>query len=552
MKRREEEMVATARTLLVEMETHRTYEAAQALALSQSRNEASRLQDALTERQQQLAAVGSALAAAEAARDEMAVALAEAATNRFDDAGLAELNAELERLRSVVVAQAEDLEAATQSMAVLQGEIDALQARASDEREREAAERTALENQTRERENRIVALEADLAGHAESLMKATALEEALQLARDRVETLEASLEAAREIEPDSELTAALTASDALVQAQNRELEELQASRQAAEARIAELEQKLEDRGRDYEALSARLDELTVQHEANLAELESLRAREATRREAISEARAAAEAARAGAAEHEQNLAVIAAELDEKRAALQALESEKALLSQASEARQEEIRQAMVQMSQVLQERDELSEELEAEKSRRERIFAGTAGAGKSALEALESREERARQQEILLSELAQPGENRSLGDILVNAGILSREQLTEALEEQQKDPTQLLGTILIERDLTTDDAIAQAVACQLEKPVVNPMEVHIQQQAIDALHRDLCTWHVCIPLRITEDRLVVAMANPLDETAIMKLRDVSQREITPVVATPSHIMGAIDNYYGTF
>jgi type IV pilus assembly protein PilB len=165
---------------------------------------------------------------------------------------------------------------------------------------------------------------------------------------------------------------------------------------------------------------------------------------------------------------------------------------------------------------------------------------------------LESREERARQQEIVLSELAQPGESRSLGDILVNAGILTREQLAEALDEQQKDPTQLLGTILIERDFTTDDAIAQAVACQLEKPVVNPMEVHIQQNALDALHRDLCTWHVCIPLRITPDRLVVAMANPLDESAIMKLRDVSQREITPVVGTPSHIMGAIDNYYGTF
>ena len=45
---------------------------------------------------------------------------------------------------------------------------------------------------------------------------------------------------------------------------------------------------------------------------------------------------------------------------------------------------------------------------------------------------------------------------------------------------------------------------------------------------------------------------MVAMANPLDESAIMKLRDVSQREIMPVVGTPSHIMGAIDNYYGTF
>ena len=130
--------------------------------------------------------------------------------------------------------------------------------------------------------------------------------------------------------------------------------------------------------------------------------------------------------------------------------------------------------------------------------------------------------------------------------------MISRDQLKAALEIQAKDPSQLLGTILIEQDMTTDDAIAQAVACQLGKSVVNPMEVHIQPKAVAALNGDICTWHVCVPLRITADRLVVAMANPLDESAIYKLRDVSQREITPVVGAASQIMNAIEVHYGTF
>ena len=76
--------------------------------------------------------------------------------------------------------------------------------------------------------------------------------------------------------------------------------------------------------------------------------------------------------------------------------------------------------------------------------------------------------------------------------------------------------------------------------------------MHIQPQAIKLLNGDICTWHVCIPLRVTGDRLVVAMANPLDESAIYKLRDISQREITPVVGAASQIMDAIDAHYGTF
>ena len=403
LKRREEETMTTARTLLVEMETHRTYEAAQATALSQARNEAARLQDALMERQQQIATLGAALATAEAARDELAAAEAEV---RTDGASIENLNLAVMRL----------------------------------EEEKEA---------------------------------------------------------------------------------------LEAKSEAADHAIATLEGQVAELTRNYEALE-------TFHKEVAARCDN------------------AEAALAGASVQERALAAATSEIHQKEAALEALESEKELLSTESRIRKDEIGEAMAQMSQVLHERDELSEELENEKARRERLFAGSAGAGKSALEALESREERVRQQEILLSELTQTGESRTLGDILVDAGILTRGQLSDALDDQQNDPTQLLGTILIEKEYTTDDAIAQAVACQLEKPVVNPMEVHVQKEALDALHRDLCTWHVCIPLRITEDRLVVAMANPLDESAILKLRDVSQREITPVVGTPSHIMGAIDNYYGTF
>lgn len=173
---------------------------------------------------------------------------------------------------------------------------------------------------------------------------------------------------------------------------------------------------------------------------------------------------------------------------------------------------------------------------------------GAPGAGHEAA----ARAERMQQQDILVSALLRPESNRGLGDILVESGVLTRDQLVEALATQESEPSQLLGAILVERGFATEDAIAQAVACQLGQPVVDPADLHIPRDAIAALSKDVCAWYVCVPLRVSEDRMVVAMANPLDESTIQTLREESQREIIPVVGTPARILDAIAACYGAF
>ncbi|MBX3179504.1 MAG: hypothetical protein KF886_19280 [Candidatus Hydrogenedentes bacterium] len=173
---------------------------------------------------------------------------------------------------------------------------------------------------------------------------------------------------------------------------------------------------------------------------------------------------------------------------------------------------------------------------------------GGPGAGHEAA----ARALRMQQQDILVSALLRPESNRGLGDILVASGILTRDQLVEALATQESEPSQLLGAILVERGFATEDAIAQAVACQLGQPVVDPADLHIPRDAIAALSKDVCAWYVCVPLRVSEDRMVVAMANPLDESTIQTLREESQREIIPVVGTPARILDAIAACYGAF
>ena len=527
LQRREEDTVASARTLLEELESHRKYEAAQDMALSEARAGAARLEDEAGQVNTRLAEKARALETALEIQTSLEARLASLEAANAGE--LAALRGELEAaggreraLAEKVAAYEVDLAAGTEHEA----EIDGALARAN-------AELAAQQQALADRDAQIEVLRQDIA-ELDAQRRELAGREADS--RQQTEALGEALSAMRET--DTHYQEELGKNRAL-------LEELRAEH----GRQQDTVQDLSSRGRELEVLldAARADEMT-----SLATVEELQAAlKAVQDKEQAEAAALAEA-QGLLATQQAALVHWETEVSALETRMAAMAAEKDQLSEETAQQQEEIRLAMAEVSRAMHERDELLEALEAEKTKKGRVHAGAAGDGLGAADALEAREMRARQQDILVSELTHTDHNRGLGNILVDAGILTSGQLESALEAQEQDPSQLLGTILIERGYATDDAIAQAVACQLQKPMVNPMEIHIHKDAAGLLNKDICTWHVCVPLRMTGDRMVVAMANPLDESAIMKLRDVSQREITPVVGTPTQIMGAIENCYGSF
>lgn len=468
---------------------------------------------------------------------------AQAALEVQREADRAEADAAQSALQQALAHAQSELEAAHERERVLAGESEAYAQAAAAQSEYDTELNEALARTS-----------AVLADQQQALSERDAQIEAL---RQDIAEMEAQLHelALRETDSRQQTEALGEALSGMRETDVHYQEELEKSRTLLETLRAEHGRQqltvddLSNRGRELERLleAAREDEMAslATVESLQEELKAVQEKERAEEEALAEARALVVAQHDALQQWEAQVSA----LEERMAAMA---TEKDQLSRETAAQQEEIRLAMSQVNRAMHERDELLEALEAEKEKKGRVHAGAAGEGLGALEALEAREIRARQQDILVSELTQSDHNRGLGNILVDAGILTPEQLDSALQAQQQDPSQLLGTILIEQGYVTDDAIAQAVACQLEKPMVNPMEIHIQKNAIKALNKDICTWHVCVPLRITADRMVVAMANPLDESAIMKLRDMSQREITPVVGTPTQIMGAIEDCYGSF
>ncbi len=131
-------------------------------------------------------------------------------------------------------------------------------------------------------------------------------------------------------------------------------------------------------------------------------------------------------------------------------------------------------------------------------------------------------------------------DRRRLGEILVDAGIISDRQVIQALE--QKAPEERLGQTLIRLEYTDENSIADAVAAQLGIARVNPELESIDPEALELLPPKLAERHGLLPLRLDAGRLLVATSDPADLVALDDVRVASGvRALVPCVATASAI-----------
>lgn len=141
---------------------------------------------------------------------------------------------------------------------------------------------------------------------------------------------------------------------------------------------------------------------------------------------------------------------------------------------------------------------------------------------------------------------------KRLGDILIDAGIITEEQLSTALAVQREKGLKL-GETLIDMDFTTEVEIANALHRQLNYDYVILSERRVDQEIIKLVGEEILRKHTVMPFEFKAgypNILRVAMANPLDFLAIDDIAIVTNFQIEPAVATPQDIASAIDKYYG--
>lgn len=152
------------------------------------------------------------------------------------------------------------------------------------------------------------------------------------------------------------------------------------------------------------------------------------------------------------------------------------------------------------------------------------------------------------------SEVTEPfgRKKRRLGDLLVDAGVLTEVQLQEALKKQ-KLKQQKLGVTLIDLGFTTEEQIANALHKQLNLELVRLSELRIPDEILALVNEAVLRKHSLIPFEFNKSNaniLRVAMADPLDIVAIDDISIVTSFQIEPVVSTPRDVAAAIDRYYG--
>ncbi|MBI3101518.1 MAG: Flp pilus assembly complex ATPase component TadA [Burkholderiales bacterium] len=145
------------------------------------------------------------------------------------------------------------------------------------------------------------------------------------------------------------------------------------------------------------------------------------------------------------------------------------------------------------------------------------------------------------------------GRARHLGEALINAGMLQPNDLMQSLRFQQSERDRgrqrPIGQILAELGLVSQDQLRQAIAVWLGDYVVHPGRLQPDPVAVALVPRTVAERESVLPLLARDDALVVLMADPSDRTLLDELRFLSQRRLVPLQAAPGTLMPAIAKAY---
>ena len=136
----------------------------------------------------------------------------------------------------------------------------------------------------------------------------------------------------------------------------------------------------------------------------------------------------------------------------------------------------------------------------------------------------------------------------SLGEVLLDGGLITPEQLDEAYEEHQRLGVSL-GRVLVEREMLTEPQLVSAVANSIGLRFVDLGDYPVDGSAVARVSAAVCRRHTALPVGYEDGRLVVAMADPADVVAIDDIRSLSGCEVRPIVATRADVQAAITRYH---
>jgi type II secretory ATPase GspE/PulE/Tfp pilus assembly ATPase PilB-like protein len=133
-----------------------------------------------------------------------------------------------------------------------------------------------------------------------------------------------------------------------------------------------------------------------------------------------------------------------------------------------------------------------------------------------------------------------------IGEILVEAGLAREEDIAAALVEQKKRRGKRIGEVLVDMGLVSEIEMSKALSKKFNIPFVDLDEQVLDPKAIALVQPDLIRKYQMLPLRFDDTSLTLALADPLAFEAIDLLRFTLGKRIVDLVATPSQISSRIE------
>ncbi|MCL2843945.1 MAG: Flp pilus assembly complex ATPase component TadA [Chitinivibrionia bacterium] len=149
----------------------------------------------------------------------------------------------------------------------------------------------------------------------------------------------------------------------------------------------------------------------------------------------------------------------------------------------------------------------------------------------------------------VLGELVQVDRKKRLGDILIDQGIITQEQLDEGLK-QQKTLGKKIGEALIALGFITENKLVDILSAQLDVQYVVLDGIKVSAETTMLITEDTCKKYKIIPLYLKDDTLTVAMTDPTNLRVIDHIKFITGKEIDTVMANEKQILSAIDRVYG--
>ena len=137
---------------------------------------------------------------------------------------------------------------------------------------------------------------------------------------------------------------------------------------------------------------------------------------------------------------------------------------------------------------------------------------------------------------------------RKIGESLVQAGLISEDDLQAALVEHRRSGDRV-GAALVKLNLATEKQIAKALAYQLGFPYINPAEHPPEPAAVVLIPKNMALDRVCVVVKAEQHQLTLAMADPLLFGVVQDLEFQTGFRIKQVVATKTDIETAIHAGY---